>query len=414
LCRATKKERETVSSSLLYHAWGLRGYHYTRTEYVGSDIVFGIRHDPLKLECPECRSADVIGRGQKERTFRTVPCGSKGAVLRLGVQRVECKSCGAIQQVKLGFAEERRTYTRAFERYALELSSRMTILDTALHLKVSWDTIKDIQKRFLERRYSKPKLRDIRHLGVDEICVGHGYRYLTVVLDMRSGAIVFVGDGKGADALNPFWKRLRASRANVEAVAMDMSAAYIEAVSTNLPHAAIVFDRFHVTKLFNEKLSQLRRQLQNEASAADKSVLKGTRWLLLKNPENLEPKRNESQRLQQALQLNKPLAAAYYLKEDLRQLWSQRDKHEAEKYFDGWIERARAAKIPLLKKFAKTLIAHRKGVLAWYDHPISNGPLEGTNNKIKTMQRQAYGFRDMAFFKLRIMAMHRSRYELIG
>jgi transposase len=403
-----------VSSSLLYHAWGLRGYHYERTEYVGNDVVFGISHDPETWRCAACGSWDVNGRGQEGRTFRTVPCGSKGTLLRLGVQRVECKDCGAVRQVDLGFADPRRTYTRAFERYALGLSRFMTILDTARHLKVSWDTVKDIQKRFLERRYAKPKLRDIKYLGIDEICVGHGYRYLTVVLNMRTGAVVFVGHGKGADALTPFWKRLRTSRAKVEAVAMDMSAAYIDAVTRHLPTAVIVFDHFHVAKLFNDKLSQLRRQLQNEACAQDKNVLKGTRWLLLKNAENLDPRRNEKQRLRQALRLNKPLAAAYYLKEDLRQLWSQVDKQDAELFFDGWIGRARASGIGLIKKLADTLLAHREGILAWYDHPISNGPLEGTNNKIKTMQRQAYGFRDMEFFKLRIMAIHESRYVLIG
>jgi transposase len=290
----------------------------------------------------------------------------------------------------------------------------MTILDTARHLKVSWDTIKDIQKRFLQRRYAKPRLRDLRCLGIDEICVGHGYRYLTVVLDMGKGAVVFVGNGKGADALAPFWKRLRSSQARVEAVAMDMSAAYIDAVTRNLPRAVIVFDRFHVTKLFNDKLSQLRRQLQTEATAEDKVVLKGTRWLLLKNPDNLDDRRNERGRLQEALRLNKPLATAYYLKEELRQFWSQCSKQEAAQYFDGWLARARASRIDILKKLGKTLEAHREGILAWYDHPISNGPLEGTNNKIKTMQRQAYGFRDMQFFKLRIMAIHEARYVLVG
>ena len=403
-----------MSSSLLYHAFALRGYHYIGTRYIGNDVIFRIEQVRQKWRCSQCGSADVIGRGQEERQFRTVPCGTKGTVLALGVQRVECKSCGAVRQLELGFVDERRTFTKAFERYALELSHKTTILDTARHLKVGWDTIKDIQKRFLQRRYAKPRLRDIQYLGIDEICVGHGHRYLTVVLDMRKGAVVFVGDGKGADALDPFWKRLRTSKAQVEAVAIDMSAAYIDAVSRNLPNAKIVFDRFHITKLFNDKLSQLRRQLQNEASAEDRATLKGTRWLLLKNPENLDDDRDERQRLKRALRLNKPLAIAYYLKEDLRELWSQRSKHQAARYFDGWLARARASDIALLKKLADTLEAHREGILAWYDHAISNGPLEGTNNKIKTMQRQAYGFRDMQFFKLRIMAIHEARFVLVG
>src|SRR5213079_2576755 len=122
----------------------------------------------------------------------------------------------------------RRSYTKAFERYALELSKRMTIRDVAVHLGVSWDVIKDIQKRDLSRRYAKPKLKDLRQIAIDEIAVAKGHRYVTVVLNLESGAVVFVGDGKGADALKPFWKRLHGSKAKIEAVAMDMSPAYRE------------------------------------------------------------------------------------------------------------------------------------------------------------------------------------------
>ena len=166
-----------------------------------------------------------------------------------------------VRQVEVPFADPRRSYTKAFERYALELSRRMTIRDVAAHLGVGWDVVKDIQKRDLSRRYAKPKLKHLRRIAIDEIAVAKGHRYLTVVMDLDSGAVVFVGDGKGADALKPFWKRLRPSEAKIEAVAMDMSAAYRGAVSTHLQKAVIVFDHFHVIKLFNDKLSDLRRSL---------------------------------------------------------------------------------------------------------------------------------------------------------
>ena len=194
-----------------------------------------------------------------------------------------------MRQVEVPFADPRRTYTRAFQRYALELSRCMTILDVARRLGVSWDVIKDIQKRDLGCRYARPKLNDLRRIAIDEIAVGKGHRYLTVVLDLESGAAVFVGDGKGGDALKPFWKRLRRCRAKIEAVAMDMSPAYHDAVSTHLPEAAIVYDRFHVVKLFNDKLSDLRRTLHHQADDGRKKVLKGSRWLLLKAAENLAP-----------------------------------------------------------------------------------------------------------------------------
>jgi len=335
--------------------------------------------------------------------------------MRIAVQRVWCLVCAVVRQVRLTFAEDRVRYTKAFERYALELSRRMTIQDVARHVGVSWDVIKDIQKRSLHRKFSRPKLGHLRRLAIDEISIGKGHRYVTVVLDLDSGAVVHVGDGKGTDALKPFWRRLLRSGATIQAVAIDMSPAYIAAVSDNVPAAAVVFDRFHIVKLFNDKLSEYRRALyQKLTSQSDRVVLKGTRWLLLKNPENLDAEKNEQQRLQEALQMNAPLATVYYMKEDLRTLWNYPGKGSAERFLDDWIARAKASGIRMLQSFAETLHAHRWGILAWYDHPISTGPLEGTNNKIVTMKRQAYGFRDIEFFKLKIMALHQSKYALVG
>ncbi|MGE5756913.1 MAG: ISL3 family transposase, partial [Planctomycetaceae bacterium] len=203
----------------------------------------------------------------------------------------------------------------------------MTIKDVAVHLGVGWDVIKDLEKRDLARRYAKPKLKQLRHIPLDEIAIAKGHRYLTIVLDLESGAVVVVGDGRGAQALKPFWKRLRGSQAKSAAVAMDMSAAYRQAVSTHLPGAQIVFDRFHVMKLFNEKLSDLRRAVYREATdVMQKKVLKGTRWLLLKAAEDRDEERDEKAKLKEALALNQSLATASDLKEDLRQFGEQPGK----------------------------------------------------------------------------------------
>src|SRR5262249_18597056 len=198
-------------------------------------------------------------------------------------------------------------------------------------------------KRDLARRYAKPKLKHLRAIAIDEIADARGHRDLTVVLDLDSGAVVFVGDGKGADALKPFWKRLRPSGARIEAVAMDMAGGYRAAVRAHLPRAVIVFDHFHVVKLFNDKLSGLRRLLYREATEVQhKEVLKGIRWLLLKNAENLDPEKDEKSRLKEALKLNEPLATAYYLKEDLRRFWGEQGKRVATTLLDGWVRRAAA------------------------------------------------------------------------
>ena len=393
----------------------LVGYEYVRTRYTGGAVIFSIKRKRGKFRCPVCRSRDIIFRGTLSRRFRTVPIGSKRVFLDFEVQRLECRRCGKIRQEKLGFADPRFSYSHAFERYALDLSKHMTIQDVARHLGISWDVIKEIQKRDLTRRFSRPCLKNVKRIAIDEISVLKGHRYMTVVLDMDTGAVIFVGDGKGGDALDPFWKKLRRSRAKVKAVAMDMSPAYISAVLEHLPKATIVFDHFHVIKLFNDKLSDLRRDLYRETKEnLHKEVLKGTRWLLLKNPENLDTQKKEKERLEEALKLNEPLSCAYYLKEDLRQIWLQPNKETAERVFTDWVKRAQATGIKMLKKFANTLAGYKSGILAYYDYRISSGPLEGTNNKIKTMKRMAYGFRDMEFFKLKIMGLHETKYALVG
>jgi transposase len=403
-----------MSTSLLYHAFGVRGYQYVRTDYQGGQTTFTIRQEAKALRCPACGSKDVRPKGRVERRFRSLPIGGRATIVALPIPRVACDACRLVRQVEVPFADPRRTYTKSFERYALELSRRMTILDVARHLGVSWDVVKDMQKRDLARRYARPKLKDLRRIAIDEIAVAKGHRYLSVVLDLEGGAVVFVGDGKGGDALRPFWKRLRRCRAGIEAVAIDMSAAYRDAVSAHLPEATIVFDHFHVIKRFNDKLSGLRRSLYHQATDEQKEVLKGSRWLLLKAPENLDTERDEGARLEEALRLNKPLATAYYLKEDLRRFWEQPGKRFATAFLDGWVRRAEASGVRIVQQMARTLQAHRDGLLAYYDYPISTGPLEGTNNKIKTMKRQAYGFRDREFFKLKILAIHETRYALVG
>lgn len=404
-----------MSTSLLYQAFGLRGYQYVNSSFEGGQVTFCVRQSRDQFCCSICGDNNGWAQGTVLRTFRTVPIGAKPTQIRLAVPRLYCFACQKVRQVKLSFAAPHKRYTRAFERYALDLSRQMTIKAVAEHLQVSWDTIKEIQATSLQRRFGTPKLEKLKQIAIDEIAVGKGHHYLTVVLDLLSGAVVFVGDGKGVEALEPFWRRLRRSRAKIQAVATDMGRPYIRAVRDNLPNAVHVFDHFHVVKLFNDKLSALRRELYHQAQTdSDRRVLKGTRWLLLKNPENLDPKRNEQQRLQDALKLNTPLTIAYYLKEDLRQIWTQCNKRTARQVIRDWMARARASGIRMLEQFANTLEEHEEGILAYYDYRISTGPLEGTNTKIQAMKRQAYGFRDREFFKLKILGIHESQYALVG
>ena len=405
-----------MSDWMLYHVWRIRGYKVAHCERVESErIVVTITATRQALRCPRCGTKDVIRKGVNTRLLRGVPVGRTQVHFAAHIPRVHCGRCGLTRQVRISFAEEKRRHTRQFERYALQLAQLTTTAHAARHLGVAWDTVRDIETRYLGKKHSRPRLKHLRQLAIDEIYLGRSVKFLTVVLDLESGAIVFIGRGKGAEALDPFWKRLRGSRARIEAVAADMSPAYALAVRKHLPNAVLVNDRFHVIKLYNEMLTELRRELYREATTQlDKEALKGTRWLLLKRLDNLDESRNEPGRLLQALKLNQSLAVAYYLKDDLNEFWEQPDKWAAERWQQAWIEDAAGSGIRLLQKFAKTLASRRNSLLAWYDYPISTGPLEAVNNKIKLLNRQAFGYRNREFFELKLFALHNARYALIG
>ena len=233
-----------MSTSLLYHGFGIRGYKHVSTEFYEGAVIFTITQDRLMLRCSECNCRHVICKGTNTRLFRMTPIGTKKVFLKFAIQRILCCRCGVIRQVKIGFAASRFSYTKGFERYVLELSGHMTIQDVAHHLGISWDVVKEIQKKYLNKQFSRPKLNNLRQLAIDEISIGKLHKYVTIVLDIVSGAVVYVGNGKGSDALKAFWRRLMRSGARIDAVAIDMSPAYRAAVSENLSDAAIVFDHW--------------------------------------------------------------------------------------------------------------------------------------------------------------------------
>ena len=331
------------------------------------------------------------------------------------VARVWCRTCVVERQVSVGFADPKQTSTRPFARSVIERARMRTLVDVARHLQLRWDVAQGIVGDDLQRRFAKPKLRSLKRIALDEIALGKRHQDLTIVMDLDRGRIVFVGDGQGAKSLAPFWRRLKHSRAQIAAVAAALSPASSAAIRKNLPNPQLVFDRFHRVKLWNEHLTDLRRELPREATdQLQKQVLKGTRWLLVKHAANLDPKRDERQRLKAALPRNASLATADSLTEDLAQVWMPQNQTAGRSVLDRGSAAAAASGIRQLLKFARTLQTHRAGILNGYDHPLSTGPREGTNNKIKLRQRPADGDRDLPFFKLKLLALHHTQHALVG
>ena len=242
------------------------------------------------------------------------PVGKRMVELVVPIPRLRCKACGAIRQPTLSFADPKKHYTHSLERFVIDLCRVMTLQDVAELTGLSWDTVKEIDKSYLQQKYHGVSLAGVRYLALDEVYLGRKRKFITLVMDLETGRVIHIGQGKGKEALNGLWKRLKRCQAHIEAVATDMASGYMAAVMEHLPGADLVLDHFHLVKWFNDKLSRLRRQLYHEADIRGKDVLKGSRYLLLKAPENLTPhtdkNKDERVRLQAALELNKPLATA--------------------------------------------------------------------------------------------------------
>lgn len=309
--------------TLLRNAFGVGGhYRYERTEYHWGAVHFYLRLAEEALRCPQCRCGDdVIHKGLRYRWLQSVPIGLKPVYLVSEVARCRCQVCELTFEVPPPFARAQVRYTRKLEKLVEQLSRLMTLLDVAELTALNWDTVKDIVKRRLRRDYGRIDLKGVRYLSIDEIYVGKRRGFYTLVMDLESGRILWVSQGRGKAGLQGFWPRLRRCRVRIRAVAMDMSGAYWAAVVAALPEAAVVFDKFHIIQLMNQRLDELRRELVREAEGPLKLVIKGTRYLLLTRAANL--KDEQLPMLERALKLNEPLSQAWYLKEELALLWEQ-------------------------------------------------------------------------------------------
>ncbi len=403
-----------MSTSLIYHAFGAVGYVYLKSEYRESSIRLHIEKNPEKQRCVECGSADVIRKGRDIREIRTLPIGKRLVFLVLHLHRLFCKACGALQLEPILLADPKKHWARTLGRYVVDLLRHSTVEDVAQHLGMSWDTVKDIHIWALRRKYSKRKLRHLKYLGVDEVAVRKGHSYLTVVVDLETGAVVWVAPGRTTESLEVFLDQVKRSGAKIEAIAMDMWPAYITAALNHFSSQVIVFDRYHVIAMCNHMLDEVRRGAARDASRTEHDIYVGVRYLLLQGEEKIRNDQEAQAKLERLFTVNQPLYTAYLLKEELRALWNCSSRTQAEMYLENWLKKAWVSGIAQVVKFACTIASHRVGILNYFDHPFTTGMVEGINNKIKLLKRQAYGFRDMEYFTLRIYALHESRYSLIG
>ena len=397
-----------MSTSMLYHAYHIKDVQYKFTSYEKGNIIFHVKMKRGYFPCSDCKCSCYIFKGNKIRRFNIIPFGNKKCFLELYFHRLQCCNCKKIFWPKLNFMKGKRRMTRSFIRYILDLLKIGTIKDVSTFLNLGWDVVKDIHKEKLNILHKKISLKKLIYIGVDEFSIKKGHNYMTIFTDLKTGRIIHAIEGRKKEIIEPFLKKLKKNAKELKAIAMDMSGPYYSAVKEFLPHVDVVFDHFHITALMNRAIDKVRR----EQYVKNANAIKGSKYLLLSNYDNLDADKKTS--LNKLLGINRPISIAYYMKEQFRLFWHKKNTKEAARFLGTWIIDAIETDIIPLQRIARTLIKYSKGILNYFKHRISNAITEGINNKIKTLKRQAYGFRDMDYFKLRLYHLHQQKYSLAG
>lgn len=351
-------------------------------------------------QCSHCGSKAPSVHTHAKRNIRDLNLTDRKVWLNGSYRKVYCPICMKVRVERQEFVELYARVTKRLARYIHDLCKIMTVKDVAEHIGLDWKTVKNIDKSFLEDEFGSTEYIGLRILAVDEMAIRKGHRYVTVILDYETGRIVWIGKERREETLNGFFREMPEEvRRGIVAIAADMWKPYFKAFKKWCPQAKIVLDLFHVVKDFNKVIDKIRNEEYRKANAEGRAVLKGTKYLLLKNPEKLKEK--EVVRLERVLELNKTLSTVYILKDYLKEIYRHRDREQADMSLKRWCSLARESENPDLVRFARKLKRHREQILNHCSYPIHTGKLEGINNTLKVIKRKAYGFIDTRYFILK-------------
>ena len=362
--------------------------------------------DPARLpQCSGCGRGEMAIHEYCRRRIRDLPMVGKAVHLEITVRRVACPDCGQRMEA-VSWLDRHARLTRRLAETASSLCARLPTAHVAELFGLHWSTVRLLDERRLQTCMAAlPPAEPVR-LVMDEFALYKGHRYATVVLDADTRRVLWIGEGRSRAAVRPFFEALGPEGCTrIQAVAMDMNTAFDLEVRQHCPNARVIYDLFHViAKYGREVISRVRVDAANAPrhDQPARRVVKRSHWLLLRNPANL--KAHEQVRLSDVLQANQSLMAVYVMKEQLKALWNAPTAQSWRSAWKQWLAHAQESGIPALMHFAKCLRPYWRGILARVRWPMHTGQLEGINNRIKVMKRMAYGYRDSAYFFLKIKA----------
>ena len=383
------------TSTVFNRLLNLQGGYVRDVQFAdGRSLVVTVQRRARKHRCPHCSYATTSYYDHTHTSWRHVSLGAWRVTVRAFLVRITCPTHGVTTE-SVPWAEHDSRFTRDFEDLVAWVAREMNATAVTRLLHIAWRTVGSIVERVVQRKLDPERLHRLYRIGVDEVSYRKGHKYLTVVADHVTGEPVWIEDGRTQETLGKFFDELGLEWAGgLQAVTMDMCAPYIAAVRQRAPQAEIAFDPFHVVKLANEAVQQVRREeARSIKGTPEAQALKGSRWTLLKAPENL--REHEQAKLAEVAALNTRVYRAYLLKEELRTLYMC-GTSAAEKHLDAWAAWASRSRLQPFVRLARTLRQYREGVLAAIRMGLSNGRLEGINNKISVLKHRAYGFHSPA------------------
>jgi len=372
----------------------LKAHTVTKVEETDEHMLVHIdRLGKRLLRCGVCRQRCLeVHDIREEREWRDLSMRKLPLKLRYCPRRVECPRCG-VRVEDFPWAESWARVTTALFHAVAKLARELSWQGTARQYGLNWKSVATIVKRAVQYGLKDRPRPPVHVIGIDEVSRRKGQVYLTVVYDLERRVLLWVGDDRTEEAVRPFFTEEMGRRRcrTLQVICMDMWAPYAKLVKDHAPKAQILFDRFHIVKHLNEAVEEVRRSEMRRLSAKEKVPFKRSRWLLLKNPWNLSD--DEKERLSTLVRWNTPIVRAYYLKEAFQLFWDYKQPKRAGDHLEKWMRSAMRSRLEPFKKFVRMLRGHLAGILAWTNHRLSNGAVEGMNNKIKAISHRSFGFR---------------------
>lgn len=370
----------------------------------GSLLIVLIACPTAEALCGCCRQPCALVHERRWREVRDRDILDRRVWLKVPIRRLDCHHCDARVTEHIAWLDRRSRITHRVRVWVEALAQLLPIAHVSHLTGLHWHTIKAIDLQRLESLHGQFAAPDVRRLVMDEFALHKGHRYATVVLDAQRMRVLWVGEGNSRAAIRPFFEALGAQGCSqIEAVAMDMNTAMDLEVRQQCPNAEVVYDLFHVVARFGREVVDRVRVDQANALRADpkaRQVIKRSRWLLLRNRDNLES--GHAVKLDELLAANAPLSTVYLLKTELKEIWFAPSIREGARRWKRWMRLALESEIAPVIQFAKRLRKYVRGIIASAVYPMNSSILEGVNNRIKVIKRMAYGFRDSAYFFLKI------------